>query len=194
MSAWIFRISSRMGSLAASIANLLPGERAMRAGRARGQLAGGARGPYLGRDFSSCGVMRESATAFQSGIAERYIVERELGRGGMATVYLACDRKHDRKVALKVLLPELAASLGAERFLREIQLAAGLTHPHILPLYDSGEVDGLLYYVMPFIDGESLRDRLVRERRLQTSLAIRIAREGGEALDYAHRRGGGPRD
>jgi serine/threonine protein kinase/Tfp pilus assembly protein PilF len=133
--------------------------------------------------------MRESATAFQNGIAERYIVERELGRGGMATVYLAFDRKHDRKVALKVLLPELAASLGVERFLREIQLAAALTHPHILPLYDSGEVDGLLYYVMPFIDGESLRDRLVRERRLLPGVAIRITREVAEALDYAHRRG-----
>jgi serine/threonine protein kinase/tetratricopeptide (TPR) repeat protein len=133
--------------------------------------------------------MRESATAFQNGIAERYVVERELGRGGMATVYLACDRKHDRKVALKVLLPELAASLGAERFLREIQLAAGLTHPHILPVYDSGEVDGLLYYVMPFIEGESLRQRLARERRLPPGVAVGIAREVAEALDYSHRRG-----
>lgn len=110
--------------------------------------------------------MRDSAVAFQSLVAERYVIERELGRGGMATVYLASDSKHGRKVALKVLLPELAASLGAGRFLREIQLAARLTHPHILPVHDSGEVDGLLYYVMPFIEGESVRARLTRERRL----------------------------
>ena len=98
-----------------------------------------------------------------SAFAHRYPIERELGRGGMATVYLAHDPKHGRHVAMKVLRPELATSVGAERFLREIQVAARLTHPHILPLHDSGEIGGLLYYVMPYIDGESLRDRLQRE-------------------------------
>ncbi|HEX9633545.1 MAG TPA: protein kinase, partial [Gemmatimonadales bacterium] len=97
-----------------------------------------------------------------AGLAGRYVVDREVGRGGMATVFLAQDRKHDRQVALKVLHPELAASLGSERFLREIQIAARLQHPHILPLYDSGQADTLLYYVMPFVEGESLRDRLTR--------------------------------
>jgi len=101
------------------------------------------------------------------GLAGRYEVEREIGSGGMATVYLARDVKHQRAVAIKVLRPELAASLGSERFLREIEIAAGLDHPHILPLYDSGEVDGSLFYVMPFVEGESLRDRLTREGRKQ---------------------------
>jgi serine/threonine-protein kinase len=96
-------------------------------------------------------------------LADRYTIERELGRGGNAVVYLAYDPKHDRKVALKVLLPELALSVRAERFLREIQIAAKLTHPHILPLYDSGAAEGILYYVMPYVAGESLRDRLQRD-------------------------------
>ena len=96
-------------------------------------------------------------------LRDRYLIERELGRGGMATVYLAQDLKHDRPVALKVLRPELTASLGADRFLREIEIAASLDHPHILPVFDSGEADGLLYYVMPYVEGESLRDRLSRE-------------------------------
>jgi serine/threonine-protein kinase len=96
-------------------------------------------------------------------LADRYTVERELGQGGMATVYLARDLKHEREVAIKVLRPELAASLGPERFLREIRTTANLRHPHILPLYDSGDAEGTLYYVMPFIEGESLRDRLNRE-------------------------------
>lgn len=119
----------------------------------------------------------------------RYRVEREIGSGGMATVYLARDPKHDRSVAIKVLRPELAATLGAERFLREIEIASSLTHPHILPLFDSGEADGLLYYVMPYVEGESLRERLARETRLPVDDAIRIADQVSSALAYAHERG-----
>src|SRR5687767_10429104 len=107
----------------------------------------------------------------------------------MATVYLAQDGKHDRTVALKVLHPDLAASLGPDRFLREIKLAARLNHPHILPLHDSGDADGLLFYVMPYVEGESLRDRLNRERQLAVGDAVRITCEVGSALDYAHRHG-----
>src|SRR5215831_11641016 len=107
-------------------------------------------------------------------LSDRYRVERELGRGGMATVYLAQDLKHHRQVAIKVLRPELAATLGAERFLREIEIAARLTHPHILPLHDSGEADGFLYYVMPYVSGESLRVRLMRERQLPLGDALEI--------------------
>ena len=123
----------------------------------------------------------------QSSLAERYQVEREVGRGGMATVYLARDLRHGRSVALKVLHPELALSLGSERFLREIQIAARLQHPHIVPLYDSGQAGELLYYVMPFIEGESLRQHLEREGRLPLEEAVRIARAVASALDYAHR-------
>jgi eukaryotic-like serine/threonine-protein kinase len=119
-------------------------------------------------------------------LADRYTIERELGEGGMATVYLAQDLKHRRRVAIKVLKPELAAAVGAERFLREIEVAAGLHHPHILPLYDSGEADGFLYYVMPFVEGESLRDRLNREKQLPLDDALKIAREVADALGYAH--------
>ena len=122
-------------------------------------------------------------------LGSQYRIERELGRGGMATVYLARDLKHSRQVALKVLWPELVVTLGAERFLREIQVTAGLTHPHILALHDSGESEGLLYYVMPYIDGESLRDRLNRERRLPAADIAKIGSEVADALDYAHRRG-----
>jgi Tol biopolymer transport system component len=122
-------------------------------------------------------------------IADRYRIERELGSGGMATVYLARDVRHDRDVAVKVLRADLAASLGAERFLREIQIAANLTHPNILPLHDSGEADGTLYYVMPYIDGESLRDRLSREVQLPIDEALQIFREVADALGYAHRQG-----
>ncbi|MBE0594833.1 MAG: protein kinase, partial [Gemmatimonadales bacterium] len=121
-------------------------------------------------------------------LADRYAVERELGRGGMATVYLAEDLKHRRHVAIKVLRPELAGAIGPERFLREIEIAAGLDHPHILPLYDSGEDDGFLYYVMPYVEGESLRDRLERERQLPIEDALQIAREVADALSYAHGR------
>jgi eukaryotic-like serine/threonine-protein kinase len=119
-------------------------------------------------------------------LAPQYSVERELGRGGMATVYLATDVKHQRAVAVKVLNPELASVLGPERFLREIEVAAGLDHPHILPLYDSGEADGLLYYVMPYVAGGSLRDRLQREKQLPVDEALQLAREVADALSYAH--------
>jgi serine/threonine-protein kinase len=125
------------------------------------------------------------ATALQ----DRYRLERELGQGGMATVYLAEDLKHGRKVAIKVLRPELAAVIGAERFVREIRTIAALQHPHILGLIDSGEVSGTAYYVMPFVEGESLRDRLTREKQLPIADAVRIATEVASALDYAHRHG-----
>jgi len=119
-------------------------------------------------------------------LADRYRLERELGQGGMATVYLAHDLKHDRKVALKVLRPELAAVIGLERFLREIHVMAGLRHPHILPLFDSGQADDQPYFVMPYVAGESLRDRLTRERQLPVEEALRIAREVADALEFAH--------
>src|SRR5438445_11657569 len=119
-------------------------------------------------------------------LADRYTFERELGRGGMATVYLAQDLKHHRKVAIKVLEPELAAALGPDRFLREIEIAAGLSHPHILPLYDSGEAGASLYYVMPYVEGETLRGRLNRELQLPLEDALRITREVADALSYAH--------
>ncbi len=122
----------------------------------------------------------------QEALAERYTIEREIGRGGMATVYLARDLKHERRVALKVFHPELAQVLGPERFLREVKVTAQLHHPHILPLYDSGVADGLLYYVMPYVEGESLRDRLARERQLPLDDALRISREVADALSYAH--------
>ncbi len=122
-------------------------------------------------------------------LADRYRIERELGQGGMATVYLAQDLKHGRKVALKVLKPELAAVLGAERFVVEIKTTAALQHPHILPLFDSGTADGFLYYVMPYIEGETLRTRLNRETQLGIDEAVRITREVADALDYAHRHG-----
>ncbi|HEX2778362.1 MAG TPA: protein kinase [Gemmatimonadaceae bacterium] len=122
-------------------------------------------------------------------LAHRYEVERELGHGGMAIVYLARDVKHSRRVAVKVLRPDLASSIGAERFLREISVAAGLTHPNILSLHDSGAAEGLLYYVMPFIEGETLRARLDREHQLPIDEALAIARQVGAALDYAHAHG-----
>ncbi len=133
--------------------------------------------------------MAELFAHLQTALADRYTLERELGRGGMATVYLARDLRHRRPVALKVLHPELAFALGADRFLREIEVAANLTHPHILPLHDSGEVEGLLYYVMPYIEGESLRDRLRRETQLSVEDALQIAREVADALAYAHGQG-----
>ena len=122
-------------------------------------------------------------------LGDRYTIERELGQGGMATVYLAQDLKHGRKVAIKVLRPELAAVIGAERFVREIRTVAALQHPHILGLIDSGEVTGTAYYVMPFVEGESLRDRLNREKQLPIAAAMRVATEVAGALDYAHRHG-----
>jgi serine/threonine-protein kinase len=125
----------------------------------------------------------------QAALADRYRLERELGQGGMATVYLAHDLRHDRKVAVKMLRPSLAAVIGAERFLAEIKTTAGLQHPHILPLHDSGEVGGQLFYVMPRVEGESLRDRLEREKQLPIPEAVRIATEVASALGYAHRHG-----
>ena len=125
----------------------------------------------------------------KNALADRYTIERELGAGGMATVYLAEDIKHHRRVAVKVLSPELAAALGTERFLQEIETAARLHHPHVLPLYDSGEADGLLYFVMPFVEGESLRERLNREKQLPLEDALEIAREVADALSYTHSHG-----
>jgi len=122
-------------------------------------------------------------------LADRYRIERELGAGGMATVYLAEDLKHDRKVAIKVLKPELAAVLGAERFVVEIKTTAAMSHPHILPLFDSGTADGFLFYVMPYIQGETIREKLTRETQFGVDEAVRVAREVADALDYAHRHG-----
>ena len=133
--------------------------------------------------------MPELLAKLQASLAGRYVIERELGRGGMATVYLARDLQHERPVALKVLHPELAASLGAERFQREIRMAAKLQHPHILGVYDSGSIDEYLWFSMPFVEGESLRDRLTREGQLTIPEAVRITREAALALDFAHRHG-----
>src|SRR5215210_3532410 len=138
--------------------------------------------------------MTTSLDRVQSALAPRYVIRRELGAGGMAVVYLAEDSRHGRPVAVKVLRPELAAALGPERFLREIRMAAGLRHPHIVPLYDSGEAGDppsgwrLLYYVMPYVEGESLRDRLRRERQLPVDEALGIACEVADALAHAHER------
>ena len=133
--------------------------------------------------------MQAPPEALRAALASRYEVERELGQGGMATVYLARDLKHRRQVAIKIVRPDVAAALGSERFLREIDLAASLTHPHILPLYDSGEAGGFLYYVMPYVEGESLRAKLDREKQLPLEDALRIAREVADALSHAHGRG-----
>jgi serine/threonine-protein kinase len=131
----------------------------------------------------------DSLVQLTTALAGRYAIDREIGRGGMATVYLARDVRHDRSVALKVLSPELGAVLGVERFLSEIKVTANLQHPNLLPLFDSGEADGLLFYVMPFVDGESLRSRLAREKQLPVDEAIRLATAVASALDYAHRHG-----
>ena len=133
--------------------------------------------------------MTELRNRLENALSGRYTIGREIGRGGMAIVYLARDLRHDRDVALKVLRPELAATLGPDRFLLEIKLAAGLSHPHILPLHDSGEADGCLYYVMPYVPGESLRDQLEKQGQLPLVQALEIAREIADALDYAHRAG-----
>ena len=133
--------------------------------------------------------MPDLTERLRSALGDRYAIEREIGRGGMATVFLAEDLKHHRQVAIKVLHPELAAAVGPDRFLREIEAVAGLTHPHVLPLHDSGEANGLLFYVMPYVEGESLRQRLDRERQLPVEEAIRIAQDVAEALDHAHRHG-----
>ena len=133
--------------------------------------------------------MADVVTRLASGIADRYHIERELGQGGMATVYLAEDLKHGRKVAIKVLHPELSAVIGGDRFLAEIKVTANLQHPHILGLIDSGAADGLLYYVMPYVSGESLRNRLARDKQLPIDDALRLSKEVASALDYAHRQG-----
>jgi serine/threonine-protein kinase len=142
----------------------------------------------LGQHSRTIGLP-QSTSRVAAALAGRYRIERELGRGGTATVYLAHDLRHARQVAIKVLYPELAASLGTDRFLREIQIASGLAHPNILALYDSGEAEGLLYYVMPYIEGESLRHRLRREIQMPVGEALRVAREVAEALAHAHRHG-----
>ncbi len=133
--------------------------------------------------------MADPLDRLRTALAGRYTLERELGRGGMATVYLAQDLKHHRSVAIKVLDPQLAAAIGPDRFLREIETAARLNHPQILPLHDSGAAEGLLYYVMPYVEGESLRERLGHEKQLPLEDALRIAREVADALDYAHDQG-----
>ena len=133
--------------------------------------------------------MNEPFSRLAAALADRYRIDREIGAGGMATVYLAQDLKHDRRVAMKVLRPELAAVIGAERFLAEIKTTANLQHSHILPLHDSGSIDGFLFYVMPYVEGESLRDRLNREHQLPVGDAVRLATEVASALDYAHRHG-----
>ena len=133
--------------------------------------------------------MTSAQARLTAALADRYRLERELGQGGMATVYLAEDLKHGRKVAIKVLQPELSAVIGGDRFLSEIKTTASLQHPHILGLIDSGEADGLLYYVMPFIEGETLRARLAREKQLSIDDAIRLTKEVASALEFAHKRG-----
>src|SRR5438309_1357871 len=149
-------------------------------------LATQAREPHLGTVYLK--TMTDTAR-LTAALAGRYAIERELGAGGMATVYLARDLKHDRDVALKVLRPELAAVLGAERFLQEIHISARLDHPHILTLIDSGECDGFVWYVLPYVRGESLREKLTREKQLSLEEAVRIATQVASALDYAHRHG-----
>ena len=128
-------------------------------------------------------------TRLNAALQGRYAIERELGEGGMATVYLAKDLKHNRNVALKVLKPELAAVVGAERFLAEIKTTANLQHPHILPLHDSGEADSFLFYVMPFVEGESLRERIDRDKQLPVDEAVQITTAVAHALQHAHGRG-----
>jgi tetratricopeptide (TPR) repeat protein len=149
------------------------------------------RDPLLDRPAAErfASLLDQEPTRLPAVLIDRYRIERELGHGGMATVYLARDIRHERQVAVKVLRPEVAAALGAERFLAEIRLTARLQHPHILPLHDSGDADGLLFYVMPYVDGESLRCRLDREKQLPIEDAVRIASEVASALEAAHRRG-----
>ena len=133
--------------------------------------------------------MPTSLDRLRAAISDRYEIEQELGRGAMATVYLARDVKHKRKVAIKVMAAEVGFALGPERFRREIDLASHLTHPHILPIYDSGEAEGELYYVMPYVEGESLRERLDRDHQLPIEEAVHHGRAIASALDYAHRNG-----
>jgi eukaryotic-like serine/threonine-protein kinase len=150
-------------------------------------------GDFLGRpaaEILAGGIAPTSLTGrLATALAGRYQIEREIGRGGMATVHLARDLRHGRWVAIKVLREELAAAVGAERFLEEIRVTASLQHPHILPLFDSGSAEGLVWYVMPFVEGETLRSRLARERRLPVDDAVQLVREIADALEYAHRHG-----
>ncbi|HZE08463.1 MAG TPA: protein kinase, partial [Gemmatimonadaceae bacterium] len=150
-------------------------------------------GDFLDRpaaeQFVAYGAAPSVVSRLATAVAGRYQIEREIGRGGMATVHLAVDLRHHRRVAIKVLREELAAAIGGERFLEEIRVTASLQHPHILPLFDSGSAQGLLWYVMPFVEGETLRLRLARERRLPVGDAIQLVREMADALDYAHRQG-----
>ncbi len=143
----------------------------------------------IATEVASYRAMSDTVERLKAALADRYTIEHEIGAGGMATVYLAEDLKHHRKVAVKVLRPELAAAIGPERFLREIEIAAQLHHPHILPLYDSGESQGFLYYVMPYEEGQSLRDRLAREGELPITEAVRILRDVVDALSSAHEHG-----
>ena len=133
--------------------------------------------------------MTDPITRLNTALEGRYRIERELGSGGMAVVYLADDLKHERKVALKVLRPNLGHAVGVERFLREIRTAAGISHPNILPLFGSGEADGLLYFVMPYLEGETLRHRMGREGQLPVEEVVRLVTEVGEALSRAHEAG-----
>ncbi len=133
--------------------------------------------------------MNDILHRLKTALADRYAIQEEIGAGGMATVYLARDLKHDRDVAVKVLRPELAAALGPERFHREIKIAAQLQHPHILPLLDSGEADGFLYYVMPFVKGVSLREKLTQQGEFPVAEAVKVLREVVDALAHAHEQG-----
>jgi serine/threonine-protein kinase len=158
--------------------------------QARRELLAGSGGPpHIEGIPTPGGTLSHSLAAFTDALQDRYTIGRELGRGATAVVYLATDRRHGRQVAVKVLHSELGGSVHPDRFVREVELAAGLTHPHILPVYDSGDAGGALYYVMPYVAGESLRARLTREGRLPSAEAVRLARETADALDYAHRRG-----
>ena len=138
-------------------------------------------------EVASYGAMTDTFDRLKAALADRYAIEQEVGSGGMATVYLARDLKHDRHVAIKVLRPELAAAIGPERFIREIKITAQLNHPHILPLLDSGDAEGFLFYVMPYVEGESLRDRLNRDKQLSIEDSIKIASEVADALSSAHK-------
>ena len=133
--------------------------------------------------------MSDTVARLNAALEGRYRIDRELGEGGMAMVYLADDLRHERKVALKVLKPELAAVVGADRFLAEIKTTANLQHPHILPLFDSGEADSFLFYVMPYVEGESIRELITKEKQLGVKDALSITRKVSDALDYAHEHG-----
>ncbi|MGD8322007.1 MAG: serine/threonine-protein kinase, partial [Gemmatimonadota bacterium] len=133
--------------------------------------------------------MSDSLDRLKAALADHYVIEGEIGTGGMATVYVATDLRHQRRVALKVLRPDLAAGLGVERFLQEVRVTANLQHPHILPLFDSGQADGFLYFVLPYVEGESLRQRLSRERELPVPEAARLLRDVVDALAAAHAKG-----